>query len=138
MPEAQPTADESQPAPNLDTEPKGPALPATPPAITLAADILIAAVRAWWAKQGQEAPDDASEVAAVAAAVTGVMLAKGETHFEPPMAVRQQFGRFRLANPAVVADATGAAVRVLIPASAGATHLPEVIGTTDDGECGVD
>ncbi|HRH93168.1 MAG TPA: hypothetical protein PKV72_01405 [Candidatus Peribacteria bacterium] len=117
----------------IAAEPKGPPKPATPPAITDAVLGFEAAMRAWWTVQS---PDNA---AAVGGAITRMMVAKGETAFEPTIALRMHFSRFRSANPDVVRTATTAAIGILIPATLGSgpvPHLPVV--TKPDPGSGAD
>lgn len=115
-----------------DTAPKGPPVPAIPPAITEAVLVFEGAVRAWWANQA-----DASRVAPVCSAVTELMLARQEPFFESvPMSVRTHFTRFKQANFAAVQTAISSAVRTLIPWTSAELppHLPQkVVASPNEG-----
>lgn len=111
-------------------EPKGPPIPATPPAITAAVDAFEAAVRAWWKN-----PDDDATVAPVGAAITALMLAREEPYLDPvPLSVRTHFARFRSANAIIVREATAAGLRTLIPWTAEAVPLSHLTVVTKPPE----
>lgn len=121
-------ADTAEALAAVDAAPK----PATPPAITEAALVFEAAVRVWWANQG-----DVSKVAPVCTAITRLLLARQEPYFESvPMAVRTQYSRFKQANADVVQGAISSAVRTLIPWTVAELppHLPQkVVDTFNEG-----
>lgn len=120
-----------------DDAPKGPPMPATPPAVAASIDAFEAAVRLWWGDQ-----DDAGKAAKAGAALTEMLIAKGQPYVESiPFAVRAHFARLQRQHGTVIQSAVSAAVARLIPATVQATplsHLPTVTKTETGDQDGGD